>query len=870
MASLDDILLSSGLYEEMFRKWEADPNSVDPSWGKVFQDLEKNKPASSQGSLQGSIESLKEAWRTWGHLQAHFNPLKPEPPEDPRLKDSENETIRRFKRIYGGKIGFEFKGFTTPEIEAWFQSQLESNDFPPPIPIEEKQMILEELSKSELLEHFMHMKYVGQKRFSLEGTETLIPMLQEVIEVSDAEEFVIGMAHRGRLNVLSNLLNKSFKDIFSEFDEAYVPTAFEGTGDVKYHKGFVSERKTKKGRDVKIILTPNPSHLESVDPVVEGQVKGRQVKGKKAIAILIHGDAAITGQGVVYETLQMQGLKGFSVGGTLHFIINNQIGFTTHPSEGRSTLYCTDIAKTFGSPVIHLNVEDPEGCVAAVKLAVNFHQKFKKDIFLDLYGWRKYGHNESDEPTFTQPSLYQRIKGKSAIRDQYRDVLIHGGALEHAIAESIEHEYKKALNEARESAKAISKEPIENGRTLPPYQPYPDKTAVAPDVLKEIARQLAKIPEGFHVHPKVVAIANDRKSMGEEKRIDWGMAEMFTYGSLLWEGRDVRLTGQDVERGTFSHRHAVWIDQQNEDKYYPLAHLKDSQGDFYIYNTLLSEFASLGFEYGYSLSVEEGLTIWEAQYGDFANGAQVIIDQYLASSEQKWGQKSNITLFLPHGYEGQGPEHSSARMERFLSLAGHDNLRICNPSTPHQLFHLLRRQALVEERKPLIVFTPKALLRLPACTSTLQDFSEGTFQEICDDPTPPALILKVVFCTGKIYFELKGHAEKIKDETTAFVRVEQLYPLYVDKIKEILVKYKGARDMIWVQEEPKNMGAGPYMKPILEELAGREILFIGRQEAASPAAGIYLFHKKELHEMMEAVFKKDQPTTYEIAGQVRA
>lgn len=888
MSSFDDILLSPGVYEELFRKWEADPSSVEPSWRKVFQELERRPelaPPERMGDDEGlrcRVSELIEAWRARGHLQAAVNPLEKAPKADERLewmgdlsqvcptlgvlREAEapiGATLKRLRHVYGDKIGFEFKGCTTPEIEAWFQEQLEQGDFPPSLPIEEKQMILEELSKSELLERFMHTKYVGQKRFSLEGSETLIPMIREVIETAPADEFVIGMAHRGRLNVLSNILNKSYKEIFSEFVEGYIPDKFEGSGDVKYHKGFEVETKTKKGRAVKIILTPNPSHLESVDSVVVGQVKGKQVQGKRALAILIHGDAALAGQGVVYETLQMQNLPGYSVGGTIHLVINNQIGFTTHPSEGRSTHYCTDIAKAFGCPVIHVNSEDPEGCVAAVSLACAFRERFSRDIFIDLVCWRKYGHNESDEPVFTQPLLYQRIREKTGVRELYRDHLIHGGTLEHVLAESMEEEFKKALLEAKESLNIPEIELKGNGEKASPYRPPTVTTSVPLNTLQEIAKKIATWPETLSLHPKVAALAKERESMTLDRPVDWGMGEWLAYGTLLAEGRPVRLSGQDVERGTFSHRHAVWIDQKTGEKYCPFTQL-------HIYNSILSEFAALGFEFGYSLSTPNGLTIWEAQFGDFANGAQVIMDQYLASSEQKWGQKSNITLFLPHGYEGQGPEHSSARIERFLSLAGHDNMRICYPSLPHQLFHLLRRQALGKEAKPLIIFTPKALLRAPACTSSIHDFTQGVFQEVIDDPNAPKNPLKLVFCTGKVYFELVAHAQKIKEEAIAFVRIEQLYPLHTERLLEILARYSGVKAIYWIQEEPRNMGAGPYIHPRLEALAGRNVNFIARDEAASPAAGIYLFHKKERRDVIEKVFAKEQPTTYEIAGQMRA
>lgn len=912
--NIDDFLRSPGLYEEMYDRYNQDPKSVDPSWRKLFEEVEK-KPAGPRPALsppsgvdpnlvknseEGKrlrLEALIRAYRKQGHLAAKFNPLS-KPEKDPiryqdynfatsdlnvpyTLHDQKlplNAIIKKLSTIYEGKIGFEFEDIAEPEVVKFIIDELEKN--PIEIGLETKQMIFEYLSKSELFESFMHTKFVGQKRFSLEGCETIIPMLKEVIERSaefGTEEFVIGMAHRGRLNVLCNILNKSYNDVFAEFDEGFVPDSFEGTGDVKYHKGFDTEETTTRGKKVKITLTPNPSHLESVNAVVEGQVKGKQSKQKdpfkEAMAILIHGDGAIAGQGVVYETIQMMRLPGYATGGTLHFVLNNQIGFTTSPEEGRSTRYCTDIAKTFGIPVFHVNAEDPDGCVVATDLAVKIRNKFNIDVFIDINGWRKYGHNESDEPAFTHPDLYARIKAKKSIREQYRDHLIHEGAVEQYMAEGIEQEFKKALNAAKESLKLKTfsseiKIPKET-----PYEPSLKRTAVSSEVLALIAKATSTVPEGFEIHPKVFNLIKDRFSMiyidGEEKGIDWGMGEFLTYGSLLIEGNPVRLAGQDVKRGTFSHRHAIWVDQKTNSSYSPLNHIKDKQASFTIINSHLSEFAALGFEYGYSLSVPEGLTIWEAQFGDFANGAQVVIDQYIASAEQKWGQKSNLSLFLPHGYEGQGPEHSSGRLERFLSLCAHDNLRIVYPTTPAQHFHALRRQVLESSQKPLIAFTPKALLRLPACVSRIKDFTEGEFQTILDDPTPAPFAETLIFCSGKIYYDLKAQQEKIKYQKGSFIRIEQLYPLDFNKLKSIKERYEGAKRFVWVQEEPANMGAWRYIRPHLEKMFGK-IEYVGREASASPAAGLYPLHKKETFTIFENLFKNDKPTNYEIAGQIKA
>lgn len=917
MSSLDDILLSSGLSEEMFRRWEKDPLSVDASWRKVFEKMEAAPPekkartipnlyppkqevlfeTDQPRALKNRLKEIIRTWREKGHLEADINPFSAPVTEGcGAFSSTELETffptegllleqeaplqaiLEQLDRLYKGKVGFEFAGIVPPEEAAWLAEKIEKGFFLDPLSLNEKQMILEQLAKSELFETFMHTKYVGQKRFSIEGAESLIPMLEEVIEEGSeagVNSVVIGMAHRGRLNVLSNILNKPYQAIFAEFDEGHIPEAFEGTGDVKYHKGYSAVRTLPNGKKVEILLPPNPSHLESIDSVVEGLAKGKQViesEGKKTVLpILIHGDGAIAGQGVVYETLQMQSLPGFSTGGTIHFVINNQIGFTTGPEQGRSTRYCTDIAKAFGNPVLHVNGEDPEAAVRAAKFALLYRSQFKRDIFIDLYCYRKYGHNEGDEPAFTHPQLYRQIKAMKPVRESYQEKLLHAGLVEQVMVESVEKELKKALIEAKESLKLIEAVTEKPRKNFPPYHPPALKTSVSESILKEIGQKLDVIPEGFTLHPKVHQLIEERKEMAEgTKQVNWGMAEMLAYGSLLLEGHEVRIAGQDVERGTFSHRHAVYVDQVNSDKYIPLAHLSSKQGRFSIYNSTLSEYAALGFEYGYSLSHLKGLTIWEAQFGDFANGAQVIFDQYLAPAEEKWGQTSPLTCFLPHGYEGQGPEHSSGRIERFLALAGERNLRIAIPSLPSQQFHLLRRQTLDPEKKPLIIFTPKGLLRLPAASSALKDFTEGQFECFLDDPHPPSEPKKLVFCSGKIYFELKAYAEKIKDETTAIIRIEQLYPFYEEGLKTVFKLYEGVKQLFWVQEEPENMGAAFYIVPLLQKQLKREVRLIARPCSATTAAGIYPYHKKEVRDIMENVFLEGQPTIYDITGQVRA
>lgn len=858
------------------------------------------------------IYNLVDAYRTYGHLLAKNNPLEPRKPEEPYQLKLETfgfskqdlpshfpscgiyeedevpllDIINALKTTYCDKIGVEYMGFVSPEMEQWLQQHIEPNRFRINLSIEQKQMILQHLNKSELLESFLHTKYVGQKRFSLEGSETLIPILASIIDTGATlglKEFVLGMAHRGRLNVLCNILDKSYADVFSEFEEGYIPSSVEGSGDVKYHKGFLSEVKTIHGNKVKVILTPNPSHLEAVNPVVEGQVRAKQdlivddTRKDKIIPILIHGDAALAGQGIVYETMQLYRLEGYTTGGTIHIVVNNQIGFTTVPEDSRSTHYCTDLAHAFGAPVFHVNAEDPEGCIYATNLAVELRQKFHCDVFIELNCYRKYGHNETDEPAFTQPLEYQQIRKKRPIREIYRDALISQGILEKNVAEALEAEFKSALQEALKGLKIPPKELPEK-----PTQQLPSakndgifqhiQTGVQKAMLKEIAERICHIPKGLTIHPKLAVLTKDRLAMLNESEgarpVDWGMGELLAYGSLLWEGTSVRLSGQDSCRGTFSHRHALLMDQVKEQGYIPLKFLKKGQGRFDVYNSPLSEYAVLGFEFGYSIANPDALVVWEAQFGDFANGAQIIIDQFIATAEQKWNQKFGLTLLLPHGYEGQGPEHSSARIERFLTLAGDNNMQIAQPSTPAQFFHLIRRQILRPLRKPLVVFTPKGLLRHPACVSHLDDFTQGSFQEILDDVSSLKKPLKLVFCSGRIYFDLVAAREKNGASNIALVRIEQLYPLDMERLKGIIGKYTGFKECIWVQDEPSNMGAWDFLRPILRELMpkGIEPSYVGRARSASPATGSHAIHKKEHAAILNILFGKEDPTIFEIAG----
>ncbi|CDR34073.1 2-oxoglutarate dehydrogenase E1 component [Criblamydia sequanensis] len=913
--------------ELLERYFENEKNlSLDPSWKSASQSLNPKdsskalKPSlAKEGGLDSSREEkilrLIQAFRNYGHLAVNINPLSLESKSLPlqieeRLNEfSEKEDTALFPTygllkashapfkeikerlydIYCGKIGIEYTGSQNEELIDWLQNELETPELDLSLPIETKRIILDKLNHSELFEKFLHTKYVGQKRFSIEGGETLIPMMSLLVESAadyEVEEIAIGMAHRGRLNILCNILNKSYSEIFNEFEDRFVPNSFEGSGDVKYHKGFTATVTTTKNKKVIIDLTPNPSHLEAVCPVVTGLVRCKQdiLKGKgvkepqkKIIPVFIHGDAAIAGQGVVYETLQMYNLGGYKTGGTLHIVVNNQIGFTTLPQDGRSTTYATDIAKGFGAPVFHVNAEDPESCVLSVILALKIRQKFGIDVFIDLNCYRKYGHNEADEPAYTQPLEYQMIREKKGSRELYRDELIRHGFLEKEVALELEKEFQKALQEELELSK--KQNPFKAESRLKQQEDQfkdsrsamlkPIKTGVDEKVLKSLASKLTELPSDFKIHPKLKSLFKDRAdSVLQHKEIDWGTGEYLALGSLLIEGVTIRLAGQDSGRGTFSHRHALLIDQEKGKPYIPLDNLEKEQGRLYLYNSFLSEYGALGFEYGYSIAKLDNLVIWEAQFGDFVNGAQVIIDQFLSSSEQKWGQRCNLVLFLPHGYEGQGPEHSSARMERFLNLSAENNQFVIYPTTPAQLFHMLRRHMLRNFPKPLIVFTPKGLLRHPQAVSSLQDFNKGSFEEVIDDPLAEENAEDLVFCSGRIYYDLLEEKKKREKTSMAICRIEQLYPLNVEKLEALIQKYKSVKRYSWVQEEPCNMGAFEYIQPRLESLLpeGIKINYYGRKRSASTATGSTTLHRLQLEEILGNLFSDSKPTIFDVAA----
>jgi 2-oxoglutarate dehydrogenase E1 component len=878
--------------ENFYTLFQKQSALLDPSWIHFFEGFILGETSSLAEKKEGlNSFNLIQAYRSLGHRLASINPLSTVPSTflPPELTPqhwgfSENQQdsmvptwgflnqkkvplktlIQALKQTYCGTIGIEYMHLSNGELRKWLQKRIEPF-FTRNLDPSDKLRIFRFLNKAEFFETFLHTKYVGQKRFSLEGAETILPMLNALIEKGGNEgikEIIMGMAHRGRLNVLANIVNKPYSYIFSEFEDQSHPELPEGTGDVKYHQGFSGKIETASKRILEICLAANPSHLESVDPVVMGMTYAKQdqkkPKGlKEVLPILIHGDASFAGQGVIYETLQLMSIPGYKVGGTIHFILNNQIGFTTSPEEGRSTLYCTDIAKGFDAPVFHVNAEDVDGCIAVSLLGLEIRQLFQKDVFIDLNCYRKYGHNEGDEPTFTQPREYAVIKNKTSIRRLYQNHLIEQKLFSEEQAAVLEKEFKMELQKALEE---ISSKPVEPLKRIPIEKEEP-VTAVNEAILKKLADRFCHIPPNFSLHPKIAKWVGERKEMmGSDPgdiKIDWSLGEHLAYASLLIQGVPIRLSGQDTRRGTFSHRHAGWVDQKKGDIYLPLAHLQAEQASFEVFNSILSEYAVLGFEFGYTISYPQALVIWEAQFGDFANGAQVVIDQFIATSEQKWGSRSSLVLMLPHGYEGQGPEHSSARIERFLQLCGSHNLTVANCTTPAQLFHLLRQQALKKIKKPLILFTPKSLLRHPFALSALSDFTSGQFQEVLDDPISPRNATVLLLCSGKVYYDLLAERKRLKREDVALLRLEQLYPFPEAVLEKIHLLYPKVKRAAWVQEEPSNMGAWEYICPILSSfLKGKMTLdYVGRKRAAAPDTASHTLHNRQKAEFLNHAFK---------------
>ena len=780
-----------------------------------------------------------------------------------KLKD----IISFLNQTYCRHIGAEFMYILVPEKKKWLIDKMESCRNMPDFSIEEKRRILKKLNQATIFENFLHTKYVGQKRFSLEGLEGLIPALDTLINTGaemGGQQFILGMAHRGRLNVLANIMDKSYEEIFNEFEgKAYSDALFEG--DVKYHMGYSSQVLTENGKTVNLKLSPNPSHLEAVNTVVKGMARAKldllySNNFDAVIPILIHGDASISGQGIMYETVQMSGLEAYNVGGTIHIVANNQIGFTTNYQDGRSSIYCTDVAKVTKCPVFHVNADDAEAIVFVMKLAVEYRQKYHEDVFIDLLGYRKYGHNEGDEPRFTQPLLYKAIASHQNAREIYTQELLAAGSIAAELAKEMENEFKQHLQEKLDFVRAdnkvksnlMAKNVWANYRKseMKDFEQSPD-TAVSEKSFVEIAKKITSIPADYKPISKIVKLFADRAAMITSDRYDWAMGELMAYGTLLTEGFAVRMSGQDVERGTFSHRHAVIKKEDTEHEYIPLNNISKEQKKMEIYNSFLSEFAVLGFEYGYSVSMPESLTLWEAQFGDFANGAQIIIDQFISSGETKWKFSSGLVLLLPHGYEGQGPEHSSARLERFLQLSGNGSMQVINPSTPANLFHALRRQMHREFRTPLIVITPKSLLRHPMCISTISDFTKGGFKEIIDDElADPSIIKKAILCTGKLYYELLSRKNADNRNDIALVRIEQLYPLPEKQIVQLAKKYNLA-EFIWAQEEPKNMGAWLHL---LRYEWPMPLTCISRKSSSTTATGYASVHAKEQLEIIDKLF----------------
>ncbi len=887
-------------------------------WTEIFLDLEiPYEPIpygedQFEGMFGGASKSDMEDRRTvgvWrlinmyrmrGHVLANLDPLEKKPGHNPELDleyyglslwdlDREffcgklfpngratlREIIKKLRDTYCEHIGAEYMHLLDMEERRWLRENMESTGNEPNLTKEDKKGILHKLNQAMAFEEFLHKKYIGHKRFSLEGNDTLIPMIHFMLEKAgevDIEKIFMGMAHRGRLNILVNIMNKPYHRVFAEFEGNVDPDTIQGSGDVKYHLGAKGKHKTKSGAEVDIQLMPNPSHLEAVNPVVEGAVRAvidhheKEDAEKRILPVLMHGDAAFAGQGVVAETLNLSLLDGYRTGGTVHIIINNQIGFTTLPEDGRSTEYASDLAKTVLAPIFHVNGDRPEAAVHAIQMALEYRQKFGKDVIIDLIGYRKHGHNEGDEPAFTQPGMYKEINDHNTVRDLYTKSLVKAGELTQEETQQIFDEFDDLLQAAFEDAKKAPSLKSEDAfferieMDQQDWSKQPDTTTTIDD-LKDIAVKINTVPKDFDANPKLLRLLAKRAEIvqNNEKKIDWGFAEALAFGTLLKAGRTVRVTGQDVERGTFAHRHAVLHGTETNQTFTPLNNLTDDQAEFHIHNSLLSEYAALGFEFGYSATKKDALVIWEAQFGDFANGAQIIIDQFLASSEAKWGQTCSVVLNLPHGYEGQGPEHSSARLERFLQLCAEDNMYVMNLTTPAQYFHMLRKQTLMDKFKPTVLMSPKSLLRHPMATSKAEDLGEGRFQPFIKDETnvDTDKLERLVICSGKVYYDLLKYQQENKIDNIAVARLEQIYPFPDKDVKEYLSSMPNVKEIVWCQEEPKNMGAWTFVATrFMEEFDdGQKLIYAGRQASASPAAGQKAMHDAEQQKLVEEAMK---------------
>jgi 2-oxoglutarate dehydrogenase E1 component len=900
-ASMDlAVAWNAEFIEEQYKRWKADPTSVSRDWCFFFEGFElaaSGAPEAVEGFdeeqllRQSRVESLIYRYRDLGHLLACLDPLAACPTEHSLLSleafnltsqdlDREfftrrfatdrhaplKEIIQALKETYCRSIGVEFMHLQDPSERRWLLDRMEPIRNRPTLEPAAKQRTLNSLVRAALFEQFLNKKYIGVTRFSLEGGDALIAALDFLIENTaqhGGQEIILGMAHRGRLNVQANILQRPYEDIFSEFESCYNPEEVVGAGDVKYHNGYLADLKTANNQELRMYLMNNPSHLEAVDPVVEGFTRARQEligdnSGAQVLPLLIHGDAAFAGQGIVAETLNMSQLDGYKTGGTIHIVINNQIGYTTLPEHARSTRYSTDIAKMLMVPIFHVHGESPEAVVHVIQLAADYRREFAKDVVIDLVCYRRYGHNEGDEPYFTQPQMYDRIRQRPSLHQLYADQLISEGIVRQdeldKTAENINAQLEQAYASVHGSECPFPESSFyeEWQDVSATYSHDPVSSGVAKDVLTSLARQLNTVTSDFAINPKLQRLLKKRLDAVERgDGIDWANAEALAYASLLKEGFSVRLSGQDSGRGTFSQRHSTLVDIQNEKRHVPLNTIDADQARFYVYDSLLSEAGALGFEYGYSLAQPNSLVLWEAQFGDFVNNAQAVIDLFIASGETKWQRLSGLVLLLPHGYEGMGPEHSSARFERFLLLCADDNLQVCNPTTPAQYFHLLRRQVKASFRKPLVIMTPKSLLRHPQAVSKIEDLSAGNFQPILDDPGGSKQATTVLVCSGKIFYELFQSRNESKKTGIAIVRLEQFYPFPESQAIKLIQKYRQAKKWFWVQEEPQNMGGWQFVQPRLNAASGKSFAYIGRKAASSPATGFPGLSKLEQQAIVE-------------------
>ncbi len=893
------LLGAENFYDEIFKDLNVPLRPIE--WMTDYQPGTFNGGGTSTEEIekQARVLQLINLYRVRGHLIANLDPLGSKTTYHPELDPATykftlwdldrkfitggfsgmndvtlREILQRLQKTYCDKIGAEYMHIQNPVEKAWLQSKMEPVQNVPDFSLEIKKTILNKLIIAETFEHFIHNRFIGHKRFSLEGSETLIPVLDLILNEACEQgilEVVLGMAHRGRLNVLANIIGKSYDSIFSEFEDIQDPNSIEGSGDVKYHLGATGQYKTSNGKTITVSVASNPSHLEWVNPVVEGIVRAKQTRlgdskeHKKIMPLLIHGDAAFSGQGVVAETLNLSQLTGYRTGGTVHIIINNQIGFTTTPEDARSSVYASDVAKMIQAPIFHVNGDDPEAALWVAKLAFEFRQNFKKDVVIDLFGYRKHGHNEGDEPGFTQPLLYEKIKNHSSVKEIYSKALLENRLLSKDEINQMSSEIDSLLTDAFDKIKkksstfnadaplAVSREKIES------VEPTED-TSISEETLKTIINGITKVPDNFHVHPKLQKFLERRKGILDgSEAADWALGEAIAFGSLLLEGTPVRLSGQDSVRGTFSQRHSALTDIQTGEEFIPLNHIADKQARIEALDSFLSEAAVLGFEYGYSTADPLALVLWEAQFGDFSNGAQVIIDNFIVASYEKWKLRNNVVILLPHGYEGQGPEHSSARLERFLILCAEDNMQVCNVTTPAQYFHLLRRQIKHAVRKPLVLMTPKSLLRLPEARSVKEEFINEKFQEVIDDNSINAnqKVERVILSSGKVYYDLIKYRSSNNIKNVPVVRVEQFYPYSSKKFEKIFSKYSNAKKIVWVQEEPKNMGAWNFMSLRLTEklTAQQKLYYSGRPEGASPAVGSSRQSIQQQQAVVEEAFK---------------